>query len=137
MVAMATNKTGPTAGDVEAFLAAVPDDRRRADAQHVCEVMQRLSGEPPVMWGPSMVGFGKRHYRYDSGHEGDTFVVGFAPRKAALVIYGIYSEYDGDPSVLAALGKVTAGKGCVYVKRLDQVDLDVLEHLVANAVARS
>jgi hypothetical protein len=134
---MATNKTGPTDADVDAFLAAVPDDRRRADAMRVCEMMGRLSGEPPVMWGPSMVGFGKLHYRYASGHEGDTFVVGFSPRKAALVVYGIYSEYDGDPSVLAGLGKVTAGKGCVYVKRLDQVDLEVLERLVANAVAGS
>jgi hypothetical protein len=97
--------------------------------------MHRLSGEPPVMWGPSMIGFGFRHYRYASGHEGDTFVVGFSPRKAALVIYGVYSEYDDSASVLASLGAVTAGKGCVYVKRLDAVDLDVLEGLIARAVA--
>jgi hypothetical protein len=97
--------------------------------------MHRLSGEPPVMWGPSMVGFGFRHYRYASGHEGDTFVVGFSPRKAALVIYGVYSEYGDSASVLASLGAVTAGKGCVYVKRLDAVDLGVLEGLIARAVA--
>ena len=132
---MATNKTGPTGADVDSFLAAVPDDRRRADARRVCDLMRRLSGEPPVMWGPSMVGFGFRHYRYASGHEGDTFVVGFSPRKAALVIYGVYSEYDDSASVLASLGAVTAGKGCVYVKRLDAVDLGVLEGLIARAVA--
>jgi hypothetical protein len=132
---MATNKTGPTGADVDSFLAAVPDDRRRADARRVCDLMHRLSGEQPVMWGPSMIGFGFRHYRYASGHEGDTFVVGFSPRKAALVIYGVYSEYDDSASVLASLGAVTAGKGCVYVKRLDAVDLGVLEGLIARAVA--
>ena len=132
---MATNKTGPTGADVDSFLAAVPDDRRRADARRVCDMMHRLSGEPPVMWGPSMIGFGFRHYRYASGHEGDTFVVGFSPRKAALVIYGVYSEYGDSASVLASLGAVTAGKGCVYVKRLDAVDLGVLEGLIARAVA--
>lgn len=132
---MATNKTGPTDVSVAAFLAAVPDERRRNDALQVCALMQRLSGESPVMWGPSMVGFGARHYRYASGHGGDTFVVGFSPRKTALVIYGIYSEYDGHPTVLAELGTVTAGKGCVYVKRLDAIDLAVLERLVTEALA--
>ena len=128
--------TQPTDAAVAAFLDAVPDERRRAEGRAVRELMERVTGAPAVMWGPSMVGFGARHYRYDSGREGDTFVVGFSPRKAALTIYGVYDDYAPDP-LFTELGPHTTGKGCLYLKRLDAVDPAVLERLVAQAWERA
>ena len=128
------NKTQPTAVPVEAFLAAVTPDGRRADAHALCEMMARLSGEPARMWGPSIVGFGVRRYRYDSGREGETLKVGFSPRKPAMVLYGLGAA-EGDPLV-ARLGKITTGKGCIYVKRLADIAPAVLEELIARAMAK-
>ena len=126
------NKTQATEASVETFLAAVTPDARRADATAVCHMMARLSGEPARMWGPGIVGFGVRRYRYDSGREGEILKVGFAPRKAALVLY-VVGEAEGDPLV-ARLGKVTTGKACIYVKNLADVDLSVLEALIVRTL---
>jgi hypothetical protein len=122
-------RTRPTDDDVEAFLAAVPDGRRRRDAQAVCHLMADVTGEPPRLWGSSMVGFGSYHYRYASGHEGDSFVVGFAPRRTALVLY-LAQQFDGREELLGRLGKHSTGKACVYVKHLEDVDTAVLTELV-------
>ncbi|MBG6053770.1 hypothetical protein IWX81_000160 [Salinibacterium sp. CAN_S4] len=133
---MSTNKTTATPVSVDEFIAAVPDARRRDEAVILRELMERVSGEPATMWGPTMVGFGTHHYRYASGREGDTFVVGFSPRKPALVLYGIWSEYEPEKYPLVGkLGTHTTGKGCLYVKRLSDIELGVLETMVQQAVA--
>lgn len=124
--------TQPTDADVTAFLDAVPDERRRAEGHAMRELMERVTGEKAVMWGPSMVGFGSYHYRGKSS-SGDWFVVGFAPRKAALTIYGVYDGYGPDDPLFDDLGPHDTGKGCLYLKRLDAVDGGVLEQLVRNA----
>jgi hypothetical protein len=126
------NKTQPTAMSVADFLAAVTPDGRRADAMAVAALMGRLSGEPAKMWGPGIVGFGERHYRYESGREGSTLQIGFAPRKDALTFYGLGVQAN---PLLTDLGKFTTGKGCLHIKRLADVDLAVLEALIARALA--
>ena len=128
------NKTQPTATSVEAFIAAVPDARRRAEAEAVDAIMQRVSGEEPQMWGPSIIGYGTYHYRYDSGREGDMCRIGFSPRKAQLVVY-IVDGFPGHAELLARLGKHKTGKSCLYLTRLDGVDLAVLEELCAASWA--
>jgi hypothetical protein len=132
---MAETKTKPTGGDVDAFIAAVEKPGRRADAAVLRDVMERATGEPATMWGPSIIGFGTYHYRYASGHEGDACRVGFAPRSANLVLYvGGFPEFD---SLLAALGKHKRSKACVYLGRLADVDLGVLEEIVRRTYAAS
>ncbi len=131
---MAENKTKPTAASVAAYLNALADDARRADAKALVKIMKAATGEPAKLWGPSIIGFGTHHYVYDSGREGDMPVVAFSPRKAALVLYGL-SGSDGAKALLAKLGRHTTGKGCVYIKKLADVDPDVLATLVARAVA--
>ncbi len=129
-------KTLPTDADVAAYLAGVDNSQRRADAQVLCARLAEWTGEPAVMWGPSIVGFGSHHYRYATGREGDTFAVGFAPRKQQLVVY--LDGYDDEESaaLLAKLGRHSTGKGCLYVKRLADVDSDVLRQLVQQSQAR-
>jgi len=131
---MAENKTKPTALSVASFLDAIPDQTKRADAKALVKLMQSVTGEKPKMWGPSIVGFGSYHYKYESGREGDSPIAGFSPRKAATVLYGIAGA-DGAPALLAQLGKHTTGKGCLYIKKLADVDPKVLETLVAHAFA--
>lgn len=132
-VVVARITTRATDADVDEFLDAVPDERRRAEGHELRSLLERVTGEPAVMWGTSMVGFGARPYTNTTGTN-DWFVVGFAPRKGALTIYGIHDGYADDPDpLLEALGPVTTGKGCVYVKRLDRVDQGVLEQMIRNA----
>lgn len=130
------NLTQPTDASVEAFLATVDDPRRREDAVAVTALMRRVTGVEPVMWGPSMIGFGQRHYAYESGRQGDIFVVGLSPRKGALTLYGIHDGYAAPDPLLDALGPHTLGKSCVYVKRLSALDDEVLERLVRRAWER-
>lgn len=130
---MAELKTRPHDGDVEAFLESVENDTRREDAFEVLALMKRVTGEEPRMWGPSIVGFGSYHYRYESGREGDWFVAGFSPRKQALTLY-IMSGFRGHDALLEKLGKHTTGRSCLYVKTLADVDMDVLEELVRRSV---
>jgi hypothetical protein len=126
-------KTKATAADVDAFLAAVEPAQRQADARAVCAMMQRLSGQPPVMWGPSIVGFGSYDYRYASGHSGTAPRTGFSPRKAALTLY-VMGGLSSQPKVAERLGKVKTGKGCLYINRLADVDLAALEELISGSL---
>src|SRR3984885_7953002 len=119
---------------VSAFIATLDDDAKRADAKALVKLMRSESGEKPRMWGPSIIGFGSYHYSYDSGREGDMPVIAFSPRKAAIVLYGV-SRPDGSAALLKKLGKHSMGKGCVYIKKLADVDQAVLKKIVANAVA--
>jgi hypothetical protein len=125
---VAETKTKPTDASVDAFLEAVEHPVRRADGQAVRTLMERITGEPAVMWGPTIVGFGAYHYRYDSGHEGDMCRIGFSPRSANLVLYvGGFPDYE---ALLAKLGKHKRSKACLYLNKLADVDLDVLGQIV-------
>ncbi len=130
------NLTQPTDASVEAFRATVDDPRRREDAVAVTALMRLVTGAEPVMWGPSMIGFGQRHYAYESGREGDIFVVGLSPRKGALTLYGIHDGYAAPDPLLDELGPHTLGTSCVYVTRLSALDDEVLERLVRGAWER-
>ena len=132
---MAEAKTKPTGEDVTSFLDAVPDERRRAEGHAVRELMERVTGEPATMWGPTMVGFGSVHYEGKTT-AGEMFPVGFAPRKGALTLYGLYNDYGPPDPLFEQLGPHTTGKGCLYLKRLDAVDGAVLEQLVREAWER-
>jgi hypothetical protein len=129
---MAENRTRPTAADVGAFLDAIDHDWRRSDARTMVELMRRVTGAEPVLWGPSIVGFGSHHYRYESGREGDVPAVGFSPRAAATTVY-LRGDPLGYADDLAVLGPHSLGKGCLYLKRLGDVDLDVLARLVRRS----
>jgi hypothetical protein len=131
---MAENKTKPTRASVASFIAALADETRRADAKALVKLMQSAAGEKPQMWGPSIIGFGSVHYRYESGREGDMPLIGFSPRKAANVLYGVAGS-SGAKTMLEKLGKHTTGKGCLYIKKVADVDLKVLGAMVAQAVA--
>jgi hypothetical protein len=130
----AENKTKATAVSVEDFVERVEPDQRQADARVIIDLMARITGEPATMWGPSIIGFGLTHYRYESGREGDICRIGFSPRKAQLVFY-LGTSFPGRDAMLAALGKHTTGKGCLYVKKLSDVDMAVLERMIAASWA--
>jgi len=129
---MAENLTRPSDADVDAFVAAIGDDRRRGDARVLVELMRRATGAEPVLWGPSIVGFGSHHYRYESGREGDQPAVAFSPRTAASTLY-LRGGLEAYADELAALGPHKLGKGCLYLARLDGVDLDVLAAMVRRS----
>jgi len=123
-----------TGASVEDFLAGVPDGQRREDARRLCAMMTQITGEPAAMWGTSIIGFGAYHYRYPSGREGDSALASFSPRSQHLVIYLIGGFESRHQSVLARLGPHKTGKGCLYLKRLDDVDQDVLRELIDRSV---
>ena len=130
---MAELKTKPTEQSVEDFLNAIPDEQKRADAFAISKLMKQVTRDEPTMWGGSIVGFGRYHYKYASGHEGDTCLVGFSPRKQNLTLYlmlgaGNYTD------LLKKLGKHKTGKGCLYINRLADVDLPTLKELVKQSV---
>ena len=131
---MPENKTKPTGASVDDFIAAVENDTRRADAKIVLEMMRRVTGETPVMWGPTMIGFGKYAYKYKSGHGGEFFLTGFSPRKAHLVLYIMpgYGQFD---DVMARLGKHKTGRACLYVNKLEDVHLPTLRQLIKKSTA--
>ncbi len=129
------NTTQPTEVDPVEFIANVDHPVRRADAEVLLEMMARVTGYPPKMWGPTIIGFGRYHYRYDTGREGDFLITGFSPRTANLVVY-ILPGYDDIEDRLAHLGKHRIGKSCLYINKLADVDLEVLEDIVSNGVAR-
>lgn len=131
---MAENKTKPTQVSVAEFLDSVPNAQRRDDAKQVCAMMERLSGYKPVMWGPSIVGFGSYHYKYDSGREGDAARIGFSPRSTSLVLY-LVDGYKGKEEQLARLGKHKTGVSCLYVNKLADVDRAVLEEMITDSLA--
>ncbi len=124
----------PTGVPVDEFLARVPDEQRRQDAHRLCAMMQEITGQPPVMWGTSIIGFGTYHYRYASGREGDSALASFSPRGQQLAVYligGFAARYQ---PVLARLGPHKTGQGCLYLKRLDDVDQDALRELIDRSV---
>ncbi len=131
---MAENKTRPTKLSVAAFINALSEPTRRADAKALVKLMQSATEEKPKMWGPSIVGFGSCHYKYESGREGDMPVVAFSPRKAATVLYGMIG-FSEAAALLARLGKYKTGKGCLYIKNLADVDQLALKALLAKALA--
>lgn len=128
-------KTKETDADVAAFIDAVPDERKRADAVLLVDLFSAMTGDPPKMWGPSIIGFGSYHYKYESGHEGDMARAGFSPRKANIVIY-LTSGYENPETgkimtdLRARLGKHKIGKSCLYINKLSDVDIDVLGEMV-------
>jgi hypothetical protein len=128
---MAEIKTKAHARTIDDFMATVAHPVRRADAEALIPIMQRISGEEATMWGPSIIGFGRYHYKYDSGHEGDMCRIGFSPRTGSLVFY--LAPYRRHEDLLARLGKHKLGKGCLYVNKLADVDMAVLEELIADA----
>jgi hypothetical protein len=131
---MAENKTKATAASVDDFLDGLPDPQRRADGRTLRALMERVSGEAAAMWGPSIIGFGSHHYKYESGREGDMCRIGFSPRATGLVLYGGFLR---SPALLARLGKHKTGKGCLYIKRLADVDQAVLEEIAAAALDKA
>jgi hypothetical protein len=129
-----TPRTQPTDGDVDAFLSSVADPRRQADARAALKLMRELTGAEPVLWGASMIGFGRQPYTTVDGKHHEWFAVGLSPRKAALTLYGL-TYYASNADLLERLGPHTTGKGCLYVKRLDALDQQVLAELVTRAWA--
>ena len=132
---MAENKTKPTGSSVQEFLENIEDPVKRSDCNTLVQLMSELTGAPPVMWGDSIVGFGNYRYKYASGREGDWFQVGFSPRKQSLSIYvmGYLEQY---PEILKGLGKHKHGKGCLYVNKLEDIDLGVLRSLIETSIYR-
>ncbi len=131
---MAANKTKPTEMSVAAFVDALTNQARRTDAKALIKLMAKATGERAKMWGPSIIGFGTYHYKYESGREGDTVLVGFSPRKAALVLYGVTGSENAE-SLLSKLGPHTTGKGCLYIKNFSDIDQNILEQLITRSVA--
>lgn len=130
---MAELKTKRNKGDVEAFLNGISEERKRQDSFIILELMKQVTGEEPEMWGDSIVGFGSYHYKYKSGREGDWFVTGFSPRAQNLTLY-IMAGFDEYNHLLDRLGKYKTGKSCLYIKKMEDVDRDVLKDLVKKSV---
>lgn len=129
---MAEQKTKPTAQTVESFLDKIESEQVRDDCAGLIKIMKKITGAPPKMWGPSIIGFGQYHYQYESGHEGYSCLTGFSPRKANISLYVMGS--DNRVKLLEKLGKHKAAKGCVYIKKLEDVNISVLEELIKSSV---
>ncbi|MGB5497405.1 MAG: DUF1801 domain-containing protein [Maribacter sp.] len=126
---MSQNKTRPTATSVPSFLESVEDEIQRQDSYTLLGIMKKITAEEPVMWGPSIIGFGSYHYKYDSGREGDMMLTGFSPRKQNLSVY-IMAGFAKYEELLKELGKHKTGKSCLYIKRLSEINMDVLTELI-------
>jgi hypothetical protein len=129
---MTEPKTKPTALNVDDYLNAITDDVRRTDCVKLSLIMAAVTGEPAIMWGSSIVGFGSYKYKYASGHEGETMKLGFSSRKDSIVLYGVI-QYEENTALLEQLGKFSRGKGCLYIKKLSDVNLDVLEQMMKDS----
>ena len=132
---MPEQKTKPTEASVADFIAKVDSEQVRDDCRALVKMTKKVTGSPPKMWGPSIIGFGKYHYKYESGHEGDACIAGFSPRKGNLTVY-ISPEFPKREGLLKKLGKHKSSKSCVYIKKLEDVNMDVLEKLVKESVDR-
>ncbi|MEO0527445.1 MAG: DUF1801 domain-containing protein, partial [Bacteroidota bacterium] len=122
---MAQNKTVPNALSVTDFLNTVENDEKRKDAYRLLKLMGEITGQPPVMWGNSIIGFGSYHYKYDTGREGDMLLTGFSPRKQNFALY-VMAGFDRYPDLMTKLGKHKTGKSCLYIKKLEDVDIEIL-----------
>ncbi len=134
LLAMAELKTKPTKQSVTAFIKTVEPERRRADAKVLMQIMRRVTGNRPVMWGTSIIGYGKYHYVNESGREGDWMVTGFSPRKSAMTVY-LMTGFSKKQKLLARLGKHRTSVSCLYINKLEDIDLNVLEEMIAQDVA--
>jgi hypothetical protein len=132
---MAENKTKATGASVEGYFAAIEDDTRRKDCKALAKMMAKATQAKPKMWGTSIVGFGSHHYKYASGHEGDTCLTGFASRKGDITLY-LGAEVLAQKQLMSKLGKHKVGKGCLYIRSLADVDVAILEKLVTGSVAK-
>lgn len=130
---MAEQKTKPTDQSVESFLDNIADESVRDDCTALVKLMKKVTGSKPKMWGPSIVGFGEYHYKYDSGHEGDACLTGFSPRKQNITVY-VMPGFAEQTDLQNKLGKHKAGKGCLYIKRLTDIDVKVLEKMIEHSV---
>lgn len=129
------NKTHATTASVDAFIDKQPKEEVRDDCRVLMKLMQELTGAEPYMYGPSIIGYGTYHYKYASGHEGDAPLAAFSPRKPELVIYAMGGIFEQEPELMKKLGKYRATKGCLYVKRLADIDLAVLKNLIKKSIA--
>ena len=134
-MAKAELKTKPTKADVEKFLNGIKDEKIREDSYKILKMMKQITKEEPKMWGPSIIGFGNYHYKYASGREGDWFLAGFSPRKQSLTIYAM-SYLKKHKDILKRLGKHKIGKGCLYINKLEDVDMKVLRELIKEAIKK-
>lgn len=132
---MAENKTKPTSASVEDFIAAIENNRRRTDTLTALEMYKEVTGFPPIMWGPAIIGFGSRHYVYESGREGNSPVACFSPRKANMTFY-VGDSFRGAEALYAKLGKHKKSVACLYINKLDDVDLEVLSKIVARQIEK-
>ena len=130
---MAENKTKPTEASVDAYLGAIDDEVRRKDCESLVKIIAKVTKQKPKMWGTSIVGFGSLKYKYESGREGETCLVGFSSRKGDISIYGTGSAARRE-ELLAKLGRHKTGKGCLYVRKLQDIDVKVLEQLIAESI---
>lgn len=131
---MAELKTKPTKQSVEKFLDSIADEQKRQDCRTLVKIMKQITKAQPKMWGPNIVGFGTYHYKYASGREGDWFVAGFSPRKQALTVY-IMAGFKRYNALIKKLGKHKKGVSCLYIKRLEDVDLEILKELISQSVS--
>jgi hypothetical protein len=133
---MAELKTRPTKASVEKFIKRVPDAQQREDCFTILKLMSEATGEPPKMWGPSIIGFGTYHYKYATGREGDMPIIGFSPRKQNLTLYVLWYGFEEQADLFKKLGKHTTSKSCLYIKRLSDVDLPTLKKIIKVSVRR-
>lgn len=133
---MAKNKTTATGASVEAFISSLPDVKKKQDSYTLINIMRDMTGHEPYMWGPAIIGFGNYHYKYESGREGDAPIAGFSPRKAAFSLY-FEAEFPGRKELLARLGKHKEAVACVYVKKLADIDLEVLKKMIVVSVEQT
>ena len=126
-------KTKPTEISADSFIATIEDDKVRADCYTIINLMENITGEKPKMWGPAIIGFGKYTYKYESGRSGEICITGFSPRKANITLY-VLAGFPGQEELLQKLGKHKSGKGCLYIKKLDDVKVDVLESLIKESI---
>ncbi|WP_348798193.1 DUF1801 domain-containing protein [Flavobacterium adhaerens] len=130
---MVKNKTTETKNSVSDFINTVENATKRNDSLALIEIMQNQTGFEPKMWGPSIIGFGSYHYKYASGHEGDAPLVGFSPRKDAISLY-LYQSFENKEKLLSEFGKYKAGKGCIYIKKMADIDVEVLKKMISTSV---
>lgn len=130
---MAELKTRHNADDVNAFINAADSERKRDDSFELLRLIKKITGEEPRMWGASIIGFGRYHYKYKSGREGDWFLSGFSPRKQSMTVY-LTGGYSGSEDLLKKLGKHKVSVGCLYFKKLEDIDVSILEQLIINSV---
>jgi len=129
---MAKNKTLPTAKSVDAFIAAIEDEQKRDDSYELIKILKGITADEPLLWGPSIIGFGNYHYKYETGREGDMPLAAFSPRKNAIVLYIL--GFDKKEAMLEKLGKHKSSKGCVYIKRLSDINVDVLKKMIVASI---